>query len=355
MAQETSRRRRLAGVSLGFLAAFGLVELGLRLAFPPHRFRDPNSDCYWVLELEERVRKHDPSEFVDMELDEELGWSPKRSFDSGVGLTTNSRGLRGTPEFSDSKNPGRMRIAVFGDSFTYGLALRDEETFCARMRAALAPAEVLNFGVNGYGTDQQYLYWRARGLRTRPDVVLLAFYLPDFHRNAFSVRGAPKPRLDLAAGEFRVQNVPVKSPKDFVRERVSECRSPSRLGDLLGWAWRENIRSTDEQAFQAKADLARAILQHFDSEVRASGARFALIAIPHHEFRRYEDHERILHVLEEAAKAAGFPVLDLTDPLQEPERADPARSLYDKGHWNAAGSAEATTRIVEFLKANGVL
>jgi lysophospholipase L1-like esterase len=353
----TRRRRRLLGALLGLVLALALVEVALRVAYSSYRFRDPNEDCYWVLELEKRVAKHGKNEFVDMDLDEGLGWIPKRGFDNGKGLTTSSLRLRGTPETAAAREAGRERVAVFGDSFTYGLALRDGETYCALLRAALAPTEVLNYGVNGYGTDQQYLYWREHGRSMRPDLVLLGFYLPDFHRNAFSVRGAPKPRFVLDRGELRLTNVPVKPPEDFLRGRLtSACRTPSRIGDVLAWAWRLGPGGTDEAAFRRTAELTRAILRQFDGEVRASGGRFAVVAIPHHALLRYEDHARILEVIRAAARECGFPLLDLTGPLEQEQAADPSRPLYgDNGHWNAAGNVFVAAQIAAFVREERLL
>ncbi len=350
------RLRPLAAALAGVFLAFALPELVLRLSVPSYHFRDPNSDCYWVLELEERVRKYNPGEFRDMELDGRLGWIPKASFDSGDGLTTNSRRLRGTRELDTAKTPGVQRIAVFGDSFTYGLGMADGETFCARLEAALAPIEVLNFGVNGYGTDQQYLYWSWEGARYQPDIVLLASFVPDFQRNAFRVRGAPKPRFVLDGAELRLDNVPVATPQEFVREHAEACRSASRVLDLFGWAWRERVQNTDETAFQRGAELTRGILGRFNAEVRATGALFACVVIPHHDFRRHPDHQRIERVLEQSAMEADFPLLNLTEPYQTLEASDPARPLYgSNGHWNAAGHAEAAERIQDFLRASGLL
>ncbi len=350
------RLRPLAAVLAGVFLAFALPELVLRFSVPSYRFRDPNSDCYWVLELEERVRKHNPGEFRDMELDPQMGWIPKASFDSGDGLTTNSRRLRGTRELDYAKGPGVQRIAVFGDSFTYGLAMADGETFCARLEAALAPIEVLNFGVNGYGTDQQYLYWSREGERYQPDIVLLAVFVPDFHRNLFRVRGAPKPRFVLDQERLRLDNVPVATPQEFVREHAPACTSASRVLDLLRWAWRERVQSTDETAFQRGAELTRAIVGSFNAEVRATGALFACVVIPYHDFRRYRDHQRIERVFEQSAAESGFPLLNLTEPFQTLEASDPSRPLYgSNGHWNAAGHAVAAERIQDFLRASGLL
>ena len=79
-------------------------------------------------------------------------------------------------------------MVVLGDSFTFGLGVDDDSTYCAQLEELVPDLEVLNMGVNGYGTDQQLLHWNMNGRRFSPDLVLIGIYVPDFHRNGLSVR-----------------------------------------------------------------------------------------------------------------------------------------------------------------------
>lgn len=97
--------------------------------------------------------------------------------------SSNSLGYRDT-EHAIAKPPGTYRILVLGDSVAAGLRIdRTEDTFPAVLQALLRAqgvnAEVLNFGVSGYNTQQEVETLRDKGLRYQPDLVLLAYVLND--------------------------------------------------------------------------------------------------------------------------------------------------------------------------------
>ncbi|HUR29275.1 MAG TPA: hypothetical protein VM509_13895, partial [Planctomycetota bacterium] len=84
-----------------------------------------------------------------------LGWTNARNFRSPDGTQTfDSRGLRGAREFTELPAEGKLRVALFGESFVLGEEVADDEAFAARLEALEPRFEVMNFGVSGYGTDQ---------------------------------------------------------------------------------------------------------------------------------------------------------------------------------------------------------
>jgi hypothetical protein len=80
--------------------------------------------------------------------------------------------------------PGTLRVAVLGDSFMQGLNVELAKTFHSfleqRLQDCLRPTglqvDVLNFGVSGYGTAQQWLTYTHHAATYRPDVVILSVY-----------------------------------------------------------------------------------------------------------------------------------------------------------------------------------
>lgn len=122
--------------------------------------------------------------------DVERGWSLRPGFGGWMGgheepfwVTTNRDGMRDV-ERSIAASPRTMRIAVLGDSYVQGIAVRMEQTLTSwlerEMQPCVAPqdrrVEVLNFGVSGYGTAQELLTWRHHAKKYRPDIVVLGFY-----------------------------------------------------------------------------------------------------------------------------------------------------------------------------------
>ncbi len=106
---------------------------------------------------------------------EDYGWLPRPRFRgrvAGSPTSINADGYRGT-RYARARQPGRDRVLLLGDSITFGYRVADEATFAARLEAARPDLDVLNFGVEGYGTAQELLRLQRDGLRYRPDVVVL--------------------------------------------------------------------------------------------------------------------------------------------------------------------------------------
>jgi len=94
----------------------------------------------------------------------------------------NSLGLREN-EIDQRKPDGSYRILVLGDSFTEGYGVEAEERFTDVFKKALrdskADHEIINAGVASYSPLLEYLYLREKGLKLRPDMVILFYDLGD--------------------------------------------------------------------------------------------------------------------------------------------------------------------------------
>ena len=91
----------------------------------------------------------------------------------------NSHGFR-EREFTEVPSPNVHRIAVVGDSFTFGNGLRAELRFSELIQHSLGPEfEVLNFGVPGYNTPNELDVVRRVVLPLHPEFVLLQWFVND--------------------------------------------------------------------------------------------------------------------------------------------------------------------------------
>lgn len=111
---------------------------------------------------------------------------------------TNSLGFR-EREFHLQKTPGITRICVLGDSMTVGMEVQPDQTFSRLLENRLnkqcsSKYEVLNCGMSGYGTGQEYLLFRQRVEQLKPDLVVLAYNLGDIDDNVFPRAGMNPPR-----------------------------------------------------------------------------------------------------------------------------------------------------------------
>ena len=96
----------------------------------------------------------------------------------------NSDGFR-DKEYSIEKLNNTFRIIVLGDSITFGWGVENNETFSEILEDKLNSLnnginyEVLNFGVHGYNTLQEVELLKEKGLKYKPDMVIVGYYMND--------------------------------------------------------------------------------------------------------------------------------------------------------------------------------
>lgn len=170
-------RSRVLLVVASTLVFFGGAELACRIAFRDEK-KISSGDLPGdpATPPDERLLLHQYHPI--------LGFENKPSFTTDFWnhkIVHNSRGERG-PEYPYERSPGKQRILLIGDSGTWGYPLAEEEIPSSQLMAALkkrAPErelEIINEGVIGYATDQEYLTYLLKGRRYKPDVVVLNFF-----------------------------------------------------------------------------------------------------------------------------------------------------------------------------------
>jgi len=120
-----------------------------------------------------------------------------RDVQTGWDLTyrTNAVGWR-DEDYTEAKPPGATRVAVIGDSFTFGQGCERGQIFPDRLEALLraqgGDVQVLNLSTPGLGPEGYFVLLQDGALRYKPDVVVLSVCAND----ASGVR--PTPRLNEA-------------------------------------------------------------------------------------------------------------------------------------------------------------
>ncbi len=79
-----------------------------------------------------------------------------------VDYVINPKGLRGK-DYPYAKSPGRRRVVVIGDSFTFGHGVEESARYSDQLEKKLENSEIVNMGVSGYSTAQQYLFLKTEG------------------------------------------------------------------------------------------------------------------------------------------------------------------------------------------------
>src|SRR5579875_1121158 len=166
--------------------------------------------------------------------DPELGWAPRplvtgihRDDGFSVFVSQNAWGLRAAADVGPARRvAGRRRILVLGDSYVWGYGAAQHELFTDPAVAGDG-VDLVNFGVSGYGTDQELLFYRRLGTRFDVDEVALIRTLRNevrAHGAAFSVvfvpyyphivAGAPEnhPFVPLLASALFAAHIPYYEP-----------------------------------------------------------------------------------------------------------------------------------------------
>lgn len=124
-----------------------------------------------------------------------------------VNVKTNSCGMR-SPERPMVKSPNTYRIALLGDSFTFGWGVEQNLIFPQRLEDNLnrisggAPQfEVLNFGVPGYSTFQEVFQFIEKGDSFQVDAIVVFFVQNDFGP-PFFINNLKNPGTIVASSEI---------------------------------------------------------------------------------------------------------------------------------------------------------
>jgi hypothetical protein len=315
-----------------------------------------------------------------------LGWTSTPDlrrriwgYDGFFDIETNSLGFR-------DRELGRLdstpRVLVLGDSFIWGLFLDQDELMPQRVEVELRGSgravDVYNFGMAGYGNDQELLVLREFGPRVEPSVVVLAFfYSNDFEDNDRSSSrwrgGRAKPYFTLSTGDaLELHNVPVPEPglaKTGLDDEAGKAprteRSPLgrlarelRQRTVLGNLTRAALRRTPDRPVDRRSDapddtrssrqsrITHAILLEIERETAQLGAELVVVLFPGYGYSAGQRGEYL--------RAAEFfrrelPGVDLVDLAPAFDRSD--RPLHGRlvEHWNADGSQLAAQVIAEHL------
>jgi len=131
-----------------------------------------------------------PSENAIARFDPELGWSymPGLSIEQTIGdstwnIFTNEHGIR-IPHSDHQLSSTAPSILFIGDSFVMGHGLNYEQTFVGRLAQDSAlPYQMVNLGIQGFGTDQAYLQLRRHIKRFNTKAVVYVFLYLHIMRN----------------------------------------------------------------------------------------------------------------------------------------------------------------------------
>lgn len=244
------------------------MVLGLAAAEAALRFADYPFRTAWI-----------PSENALAQFDPVLGWSyiPDRSVTQSFG----SDGRLVSMHFNDIgarvDKPGRRfdstspTVVFVGDSFTFGHGVTYEESFAGQFERAIGPRyQVVNLGVQGYGTDQALLALERHGKDFNTRVVVYTFLQEHVRRNDNTDR-----RLLYRDARFLGTKPRFALKRDGTLEEVA---SPRRYEDMIQLrVWQLVRLAWVKYGPPPSIDLTRALVRRMKDDAESQGATFVLI------------------------------------------------------------------------------
>jgi hypothetical protein len=317
------------------------------------RIRAYNNDSYW----KNSWLKGDKGKGVPFCMhiyDPIRGWALKPnirdmiSCDETMTVSSNSKGIRGKVEYAYKKPEGKIRILVFGDSFTFGQEVNDTETYAYYLQQILADTEVINLGIMGYGHDQMLLYLKEEGVRYKPDIVILGYMTMDEIRNLLSFRDYAKPRLVLVGNKLKLTNVPVPTPQSILRNDLFKPKIFTLLSLLK--------RRKGATLVAEKRKITEAILAEIAKTINSVGAMPIFIYLPSRgEIEDLTGQRRAGEdFFFELCKRIKVRCFSLCQYFQDNIRKGNALQAEGQGHWDAKEHRLAAEGIKEYLIDNKI-
>ena len=189
-------------------------------------------------------------------------------------VSLNEQGFR-ERSFRMPKPAGTYRIAVLGDSFTYGNGLEQGHRYSDRLQQWLpAGYEVLNFGVAGNNTPHHLDTLRAAVLPADPDFVLLQWFVNDIEGNDLSGRPQTWPLLPIP-GWHRWLNA---HSALYTVANMRWAEAQIMLGRAPSYAEYLKARTGDENSPDAQRDAA--LLREIIASARGRQTPIAIVLFP---------------------------------------------------------------------------
>ncbi len=315
--------RGIGAFLVATLLFLALAELGLRAWLSTHVIYDVEMSRYAQL-----VKLESPNPAIG-----HVHRPGARAHLMGVDVSINSDGLRDVEHARE--RDGRRRIAVLGDSLTFGWGVEREDTFAALLGGMLGgdrEVEILNFGTGNYDTTQEVALFREKGLAYRPDEVFLFYFIND-------AEPVPKKSALSFLANFRVTT--------FYWSRMRELFA-GRSGNEDFRTYYSNLYRDGEPGWEA----TKTALRELAALCRERGIGLRVVLLPEfHELVDYpfEDaHEKVVRVLREE----NVPVLDLAPAFADQRDTHSLWVSLDDAHPNAKAHRLIAERSLAFLRGD---
>jgi len=347
-------------ILVSLLVCFAVIEASLRVFYPKYQYAaessfDRDSARIWARQANTHYeRKHPDSR------------KPHTVYHNNIAL-------RQHRNFTQQAIESATNLAFFGDSFTENLRLPVQYSLTEPLDYLLnkqAPGfNVLNFGVDGYGTDQSYLYYRDFRYSGDLDYVFYIFCLNDlrniYENDLFTLNDAQELAYNNRAAspwwinilsrfhttylildtvkrlQSRELGLDRRVIEQHYRQKNQEKRFHDQRADSIEPAFLKGEKTED---LENSIRIFQSLLRLWSEAVKSNGGKFYVVLLP------MENEHKARSLI-----AGDIGVIDLyelfNDGIENYDYND--WSFKNDGHWNEAGNLLAATYLYRYME--GVL
>ncbi len=336
------------------VAGLLLCEISLRLFYPKYR------------DLAER-RVHQDARRLWANRPNERNWHGHPDISFAHSLNHNNLALRQNRDFTRADLTSAANVGVFGDSYVENRRMAAPYSFTEPLDYLLNQSgrrfNVLNFGVDAYGTGQSFLHYADFRYAEDLDYVVYAYYagndIQDLYDNGLFdldaagrlVDHAPRPpsgcarlisrwHLSYLLLDGSARLFPLIGEYAATRERSEALEEQRR-------ELRRHIRSNQERKTHGQA-IFRQVLRRWKQMVESHGSVFYVMTLPQAPI----DPSFAALLAEEEIEAIDlYECFGALDPAHKTRewRHSPYRFKHD-GHWNEAGNRLAAVCLYRVLE-----
>lgn len=250
-----------------------------------------------------------------------------------------------------ARQPGVVRVAFLGDSFTLGWGVREEDAYPRRVEAALRgdpPATIVNCGRAGADFPLMTAVFESC-LRADPDIVVYAMVLNDPDRSARMVERLREGVL-REANNLVVPDRAAGPPRPPLRSRLlafvlGRFETRRTTAEMVSWHL-DLVSEANQHGWQR----TKAAIREMDARMKARGGRFLLVLWPlladlEGDYPLAAAHQAVGVF----AERAGIPFLDLLPALRGRRTAGLWVHPIDR-HPNAEAHELVAAHLVPWLR-----
>ncbi|MEG4604841.1 SGNH/GDSL hydrolase family protein [Microcoleus sp. F6_B6] len=175
----------------------------------------------------------------------------------------------------------KHEIWIFGCSFTYGWSLNDSETYPWLLQEKLPKYEIVNFGVNGYGTLHSFIQFKeALKQGNKPKIAVIAY--AGFHDRRNTLLRAI--RKQMAAwnklGILFQPDARLNGEHNFTYKmaKLEYHEFPLMRVSALSHFLEVNYNQFEEGLYKSH-DVSKAIIEEFNRVAEANGVKLVVAGI----------------------------------------------------------------------------